>query len=157
MDKSLSDLEQLEAAINNLVRLIKRPIYWEKMQNEANIKIDRLSASILSVLYQKNCVFQTLVEKVGIEAPSVSRKVHELENHGLIIRKSNTDARVHDLYLSHEGQVTAQKIIKAKRTIMSRVLSSWSESEKKQLINVISKLSEDMSHQFEENNTNHIN
>lgn len=149
MADSQFELEKFETIISGLVQLVKKPIYWEQIKQEAGLDIDRLSASILNVLYQNNCQFQVLVEKVGIEAPSVSRKVHELEDKKLIIRKPSEDARVHDLHLSQSGIEAAEQIIKAKRAITTRLLSSWTETEKNQLYNLLNKLTIDMKQHLE--------
>ena len=142
------ELDKLESALNAVIRITKKPGYWEKFQSIAGVSIDRPAAGILQVLSVRDCRFQELVSFLGVEAPSVSRKVHELENLGLIERKDTSDKRVHELSLNKSGQEVARSIKEARRTILNDVLSSWNEIDRQKLIESFNRLATDMHDHF---------
>jgi len=150
MDKlSINEIEELEAAMTAFMRVVKKPNYWETIQDQAKVNIDRPAAAILHILYKHECQFQSLVSQIGLEAPSISRKVHELEDQGLIERRPTTDKRIHELYLSQKAKKIVEQLEEAKRSIMSDVLSSWTKEEKNQLIAILNRLSSNMMDYFE--------
>ena len=150
MTKPDEDLDRLEAAMGSCVRIVKRPGYWEELNRRSGVNIDRPAAAILQALDNRPCQFQYLVSRLGIEAPPVSRKVHSLEDQGLIIRKQTNDKRVHELYLSEEGKIIANKIKKAKRQILSEVISEWSAKDKNDLCLLLDRFAVDMKNKFNE-------
>lgn len=155
MDKlSTNEIDRLEAALTTFNRIIKKPSYWEEFQLRAGVNIDRPSAAIIYVLAKEDCQFQTLVNRLGLEAPSISRKVHELEQQGLIERKPSDDRRVHKLHLSHQAQAVYKQLSDAKRDILSETLQGWTAEERHQLIIIIEHLADDMKNRFETKGTN---
>ena len=148
MDKS-SALDSIESALTSLMRIAKRPGYWEELQKRAGIVIDRPAAAILIILSKHSDNFQAVVAKLGIEAPSVSRKVHELEDKGLIKRRPTEDKRVHALELSQEGEDIAIRLLQAKRSLYREVLADWGSADIQGLNRLLNKLSEDMKIKFE--------
>jgi len=143
------ELDKLESALTVFNRIIKKPGYWEEFQRLANINIDRPAAAILHILNKQDYQFQTLVNLLGLEAPSISRKVHELEDQGLIKRQATSDKRVHELHLNPKAKEIVEQLFEAKRSIMSQVLSNWTKDERQQLIAVLQRLAKDMSDHFE--------
>ena len=148
MTDSNTDLDRLEDALASCLRVAKRPGYWEEFQRRAATDIDRPAAAILLLLERKPCQFQMLVNLLGIEAPSVSRKVHELENLGLIILQSASDRRVRMLALSDSGKDLSRRLKRAKRAVLGDVLAGWSTRERAQLINALEHLSVALSARF---------
>jgi len=144
-DLKQNEIVGLEDSITAFLRIIKKPSYWEDFQRRAQVDIDRPSGAILHVLSPTDCNFQSLVNRLGIEAPFVSRKVHELETLGLIERKPSQDKRVHILHLTALGQETTLKLTKAKVEILSEVLEGWSDKEIVQLTEMLNRLTTDMS------------
>lgn len=139
-----NEIEELEAALGSFMRLIKKPCYWEEFQKRAKVDIDRPSGAIIQILFAADLNFQSLVTKLGIEAPFVSRKVHELEMLHLIERKPNQDKRIHMLHLTKQGEEIATNLSKAKQDILSEILKGWSDQQRTDLIRALKKLSNDM-------------
>ena len=146
---SVNELDKFEAAIVAFVRIAKKPSYWEEFSKRANTNIDRPAAAILDALSHNHCQFQDLVKRLGVEAPFISRKVHELEDEGLITRRPTQDRRVHELHLSAPGEDMASRIKQAKRSILSEVLSGWSNEELGRLTNLLERFAIDMSNRLE--------
>lgn len=156
-DLSTTELDNLEEALTAFIRIVKKPTYWDEFQRLADVHIDRPAAAILHVLNKQDCQFQTLVNHLGLEAPSISRKVHELEEQGLIQRQPSSDKRVHELRLSPHAKVMVKQLIDAKRLIMSQVLAGWNENDRQQLVNVLQRLARDMTVHFEHKDNKETN
>ena len=124
-----SQLDSIESSLTAVMRIAKRPGYWDELQKRSGIIIDRPAAAIIIILSKCPSNFASVVTRLGIEAPSVSRKVHELEDKGLILRRPTDDKRVHELELSKEGLVIAESLLKAKRSIYQEVLNSWNDKD----------------------------
>lgn len=152
MNPSIEEMDRLEAALASCMRVVKRPGYWEQFSERAGINIDRPAAAILMALYSEDCQFQQLVSRLGVEAPSVSRKVHALQDEGLIVRKPTADKRVHELHLSDDGRKIAECLLKAKRQMLAEVISDWSVDQKKQLIDSLDRFAAEMKRCFDKKN-----
>ncbi len=150
-------LDAIEANLTACLRVSKKPAYWDEVLMKAELNIDRPAAAILIILDHGPCQFRDLVKHLGIEAPSVSRKVHELEDDGLIIRQTTTDKRVHQLSLSNRGHTAAKKLKTAKRSIIKTIITDWSIEDRQQLIRLLEKLATNMTAQFEVKLSNNPN
>lgn len=148
MSISNEEMDRLENALFSCVRITKKPAYWEEFQRRSGVTIDRPAAYILMMLSQQSLQFQDLVTRLGIEAPSVSRKVHELEDGGLISRQPTADRRVHLLTLSESGKDAAKKIRQARHEILSEILEDWPEKKRLQLSSLLSELADGLSAKF---------
>lgn len=142
------DLDRLDSALLAVMRIAKRPSYWEEFQRRADTQIDRPAAAILMMLANHPLQFSEVVAKLGIEAPSISRKVHELEEDGLIAREPMLDRRVHLLALSGQGQALATKILNVKRSMLKDALSDWTNTDTRQLSELLTRLAQDLSLHF---------
>lgn len=137
-------LNNLDTALFSLMRVAKRPAYWDEFQRKAGLQIDRPAAAILLLLNKHPMQFSEVVISLGIEAPSISRKVHELEEANFINREPTSDKRVHMLALTTQGSSLAAKILSARLAMLEEVTVSWSESDTKQLSELLSRLASDL-------------
>ncbi len=141
-------LDKLDAALFGVMRIAKRPSYWDEFQRKAEVQIDRPAAAILMLLSKRPLQFQEVVNKLGIEAPSISRKVHELEHLDLIYREPTADRRVHMLALSSEGSLLAEKIKSVRRAMLDEILSDWNDADTKALGELLSRLALDLNTRY---------
>jgi DNA-binding MarR family transcriptional regulator len=86
---------------------------------------------------------------LGIEAPSVTRTVQELEQAGLIKRRPDPeDKRASHVSLTKKGGQQLAKLQKARRERLSQALKQWSISERRQLAELLQRLAKDISETF---------
>ncbi len=138
---STEELDRLVGAIGQCVRLIKQPAYWQAVTKAAKTDIDRPSAVILQILSVKPCRFLELVDMIGLEAPSISRKVNALVQTGLIDSRTDPhDHRVHSLRLSTAGRNLALKLRKAQHTLLLEILKDWSFEDRQDLALMLERL-----------------
>ena len=138
------DLDVLLEALAYLARAVSRPRLWQDIQRSAKVSIDRPGAHLLGVLSDQaaGCRLNELANKIGVEAPSVSRTVQRLENEKLIVRiVDQNDHRVTHLKTTALGIKTLQSLRKAKREQFKILLSSWSDKDRRQLVQLLHRLS----------------
>ncbi len=147
MDSLETDLENLENAMRLFFQTMKRPQHWSHVMSRSGVSVDRPSAIILKTLLadQAHCRVQDLADRLGIEAPSVTRKTQELEQAGYLRRVPDADdRRAIDLHITHRGRLVAKRLWKAQREIIAEALERWEPSERQQLVKLFQRFSEDL-------------
>ena len=145
-----NDVDNLADALTYLARVMHRPRTWEEITKRAGVAIDRPGAAILHTLTvcekeKTDCNIQHLAHALGIEAPSVSRKVQELEQAGLLTRKHNDqDRRTVILHLTRKGRAVFARIHQAKRENLAELLQNWRAADRQKLITLLHCLATDM-------------
>lgn len=144
------DLDVLEDAILQLKHALFRSRSWDRLIARAGVQLDRPGATILHTISQcskdkVDCSVQLIAHHLGIEAPSVSRKVQELEQDGLLTRKTNPqDRRTVVLQLSDKGRSVLARIHRAKQEAMATLLEGWSSTDRSQLVTLLHRLAREM-------------
>lgn len=144
MESLQPDLDTLEAAMRLFFQTMKRPHNWARTQRRSGVTIDRPSAVILQSLRIASgpSRVQDLADKLGIEAPSVSRKAQELEQAGYLRRLPDKhDKRAIDLHITARGRATADKIRKAQRDMIGEVLADWQPAERRKFVKMFERFS----------------
>ena len=142
------ELDRLEIALSKCTRIAKRPYYWDELQKRAAVAIDRPAAAIILSLLNGPLQFQELVRRLGVEAPSISRKVHELENDHLITRVPTEDKRVHLLSLTREGSTIGGNLKRARREMLAYILNDWPSDKRHELTMLVEHLALAMQEYF---------
>ncbi len=101
----------------------------ERLQRSAGVRVDRAGVALLYVLHAHGDSRVTaLAEMLGVDAPSVTRKVQQLEKEGLVARRADTgDRRASCIELTKSGHRTLESVLKARRAWFDRLLKDWDE------------------------------
>jgi DNA-binding MarR family transcriptional regulator len=149
------DLDAIETALVALFRSSFQHRAWEDMQQRAGLTLDRSNAALLKVVKgcdSSNCRIQDIARVLGIEAPSVSRTVQELERDGLVTRnQDDTDRRASNVALTEAGELQLAKLQAAKRARLKSALQGWSNDDRQELARLLHKLAESFSNPTEIN------
>ncbi len=140
MDK---DLDALEATLISFMHAVFRPKSWLIIQQLAGVTIDRPSASLLMALHggKEACPLRQLAEKIGVEAPSITRTAQRLEREGLIVRQIDAnDHRIANVQLSAKGLGIVEAIRRATRERLKGFLHNWTATDRKELIRLLDRL-----------------
>jgi DNA-binding MarR family transcriptional regulator len=82
-----------------------------------------------------------LAEQAGRDHSTISRQVAALEKLGLVKRRANAqDSRIHEAAITDRGKETVLRITKVRRKLLGRLLSDWSEKERRDLARLNQKL-----------------
>lgn len=143
------DLDTIENAMTTLHRAGSRHRMWGYITTCAGVSIDRTSAIILYILEQKEkagCKLTELADKLGTEAPTVTRKIQQLEDSGLISRQTDQkDRRASIIHITSMGRKVVKSIQKAKRQNLKSILEKWPDEDRHQLAKLFHKLANDIS------------
>lgn len=144
MDK---DIETLENAVRIFAHVMKRPQSWTAIAKRAKVSLDRPSAIILQTLTgtSATCRIQDLAAQLGIEPPYITRKTQELERAGYLRRVADReDRRAVDLRITAKGRGIAERLRKAQRENIAEALKDWDPAERRQLVRLFQRFSQDM-------------
>ncbi len=129
----------LESAMRAMVQTMKRPQTWTALTAQAGLSIDRPGATILRILASRPGTWRLhdLAERIGVEAPSITRKAQQLEQAGLLSRKRDPqDGRAFSVQLTPAGRVIAMKLEAAQRRVLEAALKDWPAADLAQFINL---------------------
>jgi DNA-binding MarR family transcriptional regulator len=140
------DLDTLEQAMSKLHRAMSRHRRWDNIVRQTGVDIDHTSAIILQVLASpklKHCQLHEVAEKIGIEAPAVTRKTQLLEKAGLLRKHvDQKDGRAFTLELTPQGAAIAKRLRTAKRESLKSTLADWSSTDRQKLVELVEKFAD---------------
>jgi DNA-binding MarR family transcriptional regulator len=145
MDTQANNLNTLERAIRLFVQTMKRPQTWTLTTQKAGVSIDRPAATILMILSSdatKSFTPHELTERLLIEAPSVTRKLQQLETDRFIVRTNNlSDRRSVGLQITNLGLTLAHKIQAIQRDNLQSALACLSATDQKTFVDMFATFS----------------
>jgi DNA-binding MarR family transcriptional regulator len=146
--KPTNDLDRFEAALRLFGKTMKRQQSWQVITAKAKIDIDQPAAGILMALNAREshtCRIHELATHLGVEAPSVTRKVQQLEQAGLVARQQDaSDKRAFDIKITPRGEVVVKKLHEAHLQIIREVLDAWSAEERRQFVTLFEQFSKQL-------------
>lgn len=132
--------------MRSFMQTMKRPQSWSLIIAQAGVTLDRPAAAILFLLtHHEPTQFRLheIAERLGIEAPSVTRKIQQLEQAGLVARQQDAqDKRAYSLCITVAGRRIAKQLRTAQRQILMKALSDWPKSERQQFVKLFEQFSD---------------
>jgi DNA-binding MarR family transcriptional regulator len=130
-EPSRESVSQIREAAFILARAMGQFRVHERLVRTAGVKLDRAGAALLYVLYTHgDSRVSGLAELLGVDAPTVTRKVQQLERDGLVAREGDAeDRRATRIRLTSGGRHNLERVLKARRAWFDRLLDGWEEPE----------------------------
>ena len=154
MPLTTKEIEAIETALADLHKAMYQHRAWEEIRQQTGISLDRASATLLKTVahcQDGHCRMQDVARILGIEAPSVSRTVQELEQANFIERIQDTeDRRAFNLTLTTAGKAELHKLHKARRARLTKLFASWSTQDRHDLARLLSKFGTDLASSYAE-------
>jgi DNA-binding MarR family transcriptional regulator len=129
MDDILGGLSAIAQAVNQ-VRL------HERLLDAAGIRLDRAGAKLLSKMQAAGdspLRVTSLAELLGVDTPTVTRKVQQLERLGLVERIPDPDdGRAHRISLTDAGRSTVSRLEDARHAWVAGLLDGWTKDDRRQ-------------------------
>jgi len=119
----------------------------ERLLQSAGVRVDRSGATLLSKLRQHGDSQRVteLADLLGVDAPTVTRKIQQLEREGLVDRHPDPDdRRATQIHLTAAGKRTLDKVMKAKLSWLEGVLKNWDEEDLETFASLLGKFAEDL-------------
>jgi len=125
-------VDRIEEALQTVARTFTQVRLHERLLQKAGVRLDRGGASLLSKLHLNGDPLRVtaLAEMLGVDAPTVTRKVHQLEREGLVSRQDDPDdKRATRIKLTPAGRRTLERMLAARRTFLNHLLEGWEDTE----------------------------
>ena len=104
----------------------------ERLLQTAGVRLDRAGSALLYKLYvdRGSLRVTTLADLLGVDAPTVTRKVQQLEQEGYVARHPDPDdRRATRIELSPTGRRTLQRVLDARRAWIASLFEGWDSAE----------------------------
>jgi DNA-binding MarR family transcriptional regulator len=133
-DPSVTEVavDQIQASLQVVARLITQVRVHERLLQSAGVRLDRAGAAALYKLHLHGDAIRVtaLAEMLDVDTPTVTRKVQQLERDGLVVRHADPDdRRASRIGLTPAGRRTLQRVLKARRAWLERLLAGWDDED----------------------------
>jgi DNA-binding MarR family transcriptional regulator len=125
----------IECALHSLARRLKQARLHDFLLKQAGVDLDQAGLAILYALDAAKTSLRVtdLAERLGIDAPAVTRKAQRLERLGLVSRGSDAaDARACRLSLSPDGQQVISRFLLARHEWLAMLLADWPAADRRE-------------------------
>ncbi len=125
-------VDQIQASLQVVARSIGQVRMHERLLQSAGVRLDRAGAAALYKLYAHGDALRVtaLAEMLDVDTPTVTRKIQQLERDGLVVRHADpADGRASRIRLTPAGRRTLERVLKARRAWLDRMLTGWDEKD----------------------------
>ena len=126
-------LEKVQSSLRTLGQSISQIRAHEQLLQAAGVRVDRAGVGLLFKLYLHDTNplrVTTLAGLLGVDAPTVTRKVQQLERLGYVTRAADPDdGRATRIQLTETGREILERVLAAHRDLLSHVFEPWSEDD----------------------------
>jgi len=123
-------VDQIQAAIQIVAGSITQIRAHERLLSAAGVRLDRAGSALLYRLhaYGDSLRVTDLAELLGVDAPTVTRKIQQLEREQLVSRRPDPDdGRATRITLTRAGRRAIEKVLEARREWYERLVAEWSD------------------------------
>ncbi len=111
--------------MQTVARSITQVRLHERLLRLAGVRLDRAGATLLFKLAARGDSLRVtdLAEILGVDTPTVTRKVQQLERDGMVVRQTDPDdRRASRIRLTPAGRRTIERVRRARRAWLEEVL-----------------------------------
>ena len=140
-------VERFDEALQTVARSITQVRLHERILRLAGVRLDRAGAALLFKLSaQGNSLRVTnLAEMLGVDTPTVTRKVQQLERDGMVVRQTDPeDRRASRIRLTPAGRRTIERVRRARRIWLEQLLQGWGDDDLSTLADLLSSFAENL-------------
>jgi DNA-binding MarR family transcriptional regulator len=146
-------IDRFDEALQSVARSITQVRVHERLLRLAGVRLDRAGATLLFKLAAKGESLRVtdLAEMLGVDTPTVTRKVQQLERNGMVVRQSDPDdGRSSRIRLTPAGRRTIERVRRARRAWLDRLLQDWDDKDLSDLADLLSRFAEDLDRDMDE-------
>jgi DNA-binding MarR family transcriptional regulator len=139
-------LPEIERGLSTIVRWGNLPRVRERYIAAAGMALERSNYAFLVRLNEHGPArLSDLARLLGIDLSTASRQVHALEQAGLVKRnRVEEDRRAAMLSLTPSGRAMVERILSARRMVITEILEGWSPDQRTELARVLAHLADDI-------------
>jgi DNA-binding MarR family transcriptional regulator len=145
--------DRIQAALQLVTGSITQVRAHERLLRRAGIRLDRAGASLLYKLHLSGEPLRVtdLADMLGVDAPTVTRKIQQLEREKLVTRQADSyDRRASRISLTGAGEQTLEKILQARREWLDGLVSDWDQADRSAFAELLTKFAAALQDDIEE-------
>jgi DNA-binding MarR family transcriptional regulator len=146
-------VDRFQEALQTVARAITQVRLHERLLRSAGVRIDRTGAALLHKLSAGGDSLRVtdLAEMLGVDTPSVTRKVQQLERDGMVVRQTDPDdRRVSKIRLTPAGRRTLERVWRARRVWLEGLLAGWDDEDLATLADLLGRFADDLGRELDE-------
>ena len=146
-------IDRFDEALQTVARSITQVRVHERLLRLAGVRLDRAGATLLFKLSARGESLRVtdLAETLGVDTPTVTRKVQQLERDGMVVRQSDPeDRRASRIRLTPAGRRTIERVRRARRAWLDRLLQGWDDDDLSDLADLLSRFAENLDRDMDE-------
>ncbi len=146
-------VDRFDEALQTVARSIMQVRLHERLLRLAGVRLDRAGATLLFKLSAKGDSLRVtdLAEMLGVDTPTVTRKVQQLERDGMVVRQTDPgDRRASLIRLTPTGRRTVERVRRARRTWLERLLQDWNDDDLSALGDLLTHFAADLERDLED-------
>jgi DNA-binding MarR family transcriptional regulator len=125
----------------------------ERILGAAGVRLDRAGASLLSKLSvcdTGSLRVTSLADRLGVDTPTVTRKVQQLERLGLVARTDDPeDRRAHRIRLTPAGRRAVARLTTARREWIDTLLAGWTSGDVERFSSLLGRFTDRLNNELE--------
>jgi DNA-binding MarR family transcriptional regulator len=152
-DRAAGSVDQIQAALQVVAGSITRARVHERLLRTAGVRIDRAGSSLLFKLHSGGDSLRVtdLAELLGVDTPTVTRKIQQLEREELVSRHPDPDdRRATRIKLTRVGRKTLESVLKARREWFDRLVEDWDDADLAAFASLLGRFSGALHHDMED-------
>jgi DNA-binding MarR family transcriptional regulator len=152
-DPTAGHIDRFDDALQTIARSITQFRLHERLLRLAGVRLDRAGATMLFKLAAKNDPLRVtdLAEILGVDTPTVTRKVQQLEREGMVVRQTDPDdRRASRIGLTPAGRRTIERVRRARRVWLEQLLCDWNDDDLSVVADLLSQFADDLERDLEE-------
>jgi DNA-binding MarR family transcriptional regulator len=146
-------VDRFDEALQTVARSITQVRLHERLLRLAGVRLDRAGATLLFKLSAKGDSLRVtdLAEILGVDTPTVTRKVQQLERNGMVVRQTDPDdRRASRIRLTPGGRRTIERVRRARRAWLEELLAKWDDDDLSALADLLSHFADDLVEDLDE-------
>jgi DNA-binding MarR family transcriptional regulator len=146
-------IDRFDEALQTVARSITQVRLHERLLRLAGVRLDRAGATLLFKLSAKGDALRItdLAELLGVDAPTVTRKVQQLERDGMVVRHTDPDdGRASRIGLTPAGRRAIERVRRARRSWLEQLLEDWHDDDLSALADLLGRFAEDLDRDMDE-------
>ncbi len=145
--------DKIQASLQVVGRAFTQVRLHERLLQTAGVRLDRGGSSLLYRLHLHGDSLRVtaLADLLGVDAPTVTRKVQQLERDGLVGRQADPDdRRATRIQLTPAGRRTLERMLKARKAWLDGLLQDWDEADLAEFARLLGRFSDSLAHEMED-------
>ncbi len=146
-------VDRIQGSLQTVARSLSQVRVHERLLKVAGVRLDRAGSSLLYKLHVHSDSLRVtaLADLLGVDAPTVTRKVQQLERDGLVVRHGDPeDGRAVLIGLTPAGRQTLERVLEARRSWLGGLLHGWSRADLEVFATLFARFSETLEQDLEE-------